>query len=223
MRCFLALLLTVLTVAGCATVAPKAPQSAAQGNTTQPAPKVVMCPKTSIVKAQNVMGMLPRVALGMDKLQVMALLGSPDHAETFALTNGNAVEVFFYHTPNTVCRVDVLDDRLLPVVFQNGRVLGYGQNYYRDFLVPVLRNPLSNIPENKRFGTETVPSAQAAIPNGANPVLNADGTPSGLVKVEDMPIHTATVPNGGDETGMKVEYHQTTKPKNQLGAGEPLK
>jgi hypothetical protein len=158
----------------------------------------------------------------------MALIGSPDHAETFALTDGHAVEVFFYHTPQTVCRVDVLDNRLLPVVFQNGKVLGYGQSYYRDFLVPVLRNPLSNMPEDQKFGTQAVPSAQVVVPEKNAPMLKADGTPSGRIVQEDMPTPRAAKQARGDETGGEVEYDSSTKLKsrnniNQVGAGEPLR
>lgn len=220
-----ALLLAVL-FAGCAVLPQSTPATPAAA--APQAPRVVMCPKANIIKAQNVMGMLPRVALGQDKLQVMALIGSPDHAETFALTDGHAVEVFFYHTPQTVCRVDVLDGRLLPIVFQNGKVLGYGQSYYRDFLVPVLRNPLSNMPEDQKFGTQAVPSAHAEVPVKSAPMLKADGTPSGRIIQEDMPTPRATKQARGDETGGEVEYDSSTILKrrnniNQVGAGEPLR
>ena len=104
------------------------------------------------------MSNLSRVRLGHSRRQTTAVLGPPSRVESFLLTDATMVDVFFYHTAATVCRRPDLDAALIPFVFQNDRLMGYGQNYYQDFIIPSLRAAATP-------PTPIAPSVGAGIPD----------------------------------------------------------
>lgn len=111
-----------------------------------PQPVIAACPTQSIQQAQWVRNNMTRLRLGGPRKEAVTVLGLPAHVESFLLTDNSAVDVLFYHTPDTACRPATPGaDGLLPLVFQNDRLLGYGQNYYQNVVVPSLRQPL-NLP-----------------------------------------------------------------------------
>lgn len=179
------------------------------------------CTPADRAQATRLNAALLRARLGMDKLAVAALLGPPAHAETFALTNGHAIEVFFYHTAETICRTTARDEALLPLVFQDERLLGYGQNYYHSFIVPLLRTSLSNIHENQMFGASAVPSAAAQVPIMPGPALQARTPRYGRMMEEDLP--TLTAPTRRMEAGKAKNVGYDASQINQIGAGVPLR
>jgi hypothetical protein len=113
-----------------------------------PKPVVASCPPQAMRQAAWVRNNMTRLRLGGSRRDAVTILGLPAHVESFLLTDNSAVDVLFYNTPDTACRASTPDAQgLLPLVFQNDRLLGYGQNYYQNVVVPTLRQPL-NLPLN---------------------------------------------------------------------------
>ncbi|HEX2858629.1 MAG TPA: hypothetical protein VHP58_00260 [Alphaproteobacteria bacterium] len=211
--------LCALLLAGCST----GPQYA-------PAPKAVnvvsSCPPTMVQQARWLQSNLARVSLGSRKLDVTAIIGNPARAESFMLTDGSSVEVLFYHTASTVCRRPDIDASLLPFVFQNDRLLGYGQNYYHDFIIPQLRNPLplaSSKPQNPV--TNAPPRTMTEDLPGSTPRY---GT---LSRGKTVPPRSAPVPTspeyGADTLQPEAPDDEVNNPlinpSEQLGRGAPIK
>lgn len=121
----------------------------------QPMKPANACPPQTIQQAQWVHNNLTRVSLGGSRQQVVAVLGLPAQVESFLLADNSAIDVMFYHTPDTACRPDSKAG-LLPLVFANDRLLGYGSNYYHTMVVPQLAQPLA-LPLN-RLPTAPVPA-----------------------------------------------------------------
>jgi hypothetical protein len=204
---------------------------------------VSSCPPTMVQQARWLQSNLARVSLGMDKLSVTAVIGNPARAESFLLSDGNSIEVLFYHTASTVCRRPDIDASLLPFVFQNGRLLGYGQNYYHDFVVPNLRAPVrstaptawqrQNAVENPvtqappRTMTEDLPGSKPRVEALSRGPYNGKAMPPRNVPVPTSPRPAMTT----DEEDLPQEPSdlvlQNTGPvagdgDQQVGRGEPL-
>jgi hypothetical protein len=190
-----------------------------------------------IAQAQWLARNMARIRLGYNKLQVVSVLGDPANSETFSLTNGAAVEVLFYHTPETICRKSARDGGLMPLVFQDDRLLGYGQNYYQNFIVPSLRPMAVQAPAEADNGAgQGLP--QARVPMTPGPTLAPAPARSGRLIQEDLPRPQVTPPAGiyaptpvttggnGYSGGMTrdmypVNYYESPA-RGQLGRGEPL-
>jgi hypothetical protein len=115
------------------------------------APVVSSCPPELVEQAAWVRNNLTRVPLGGSRQQVARILGLPLQVESFLLNDGSPVDVLFYPTPEGACAnrpygVDrgVVSGQsgLVPLVFQNDRLMGYGQGYYQQAVVPNLRTTL---------------------------------------------------------------------------------
>lgn len=153
------------------------------------------CPPPLIAQTQWLGRNMARVRLGYNKLQVVSTLGDPANSETFGLTNGAVVEVLYYHTPDTVCRINARSgnaDGLMPLVFQDDRLLGYGQTYYRQFILPMLRQAVAPAPVGAVFDApQGMPQPRAQmIP--AEPLQPAPAR-TGRLMQEDLP---GTMPGG---------------------------
>jgi hypothetical protein len=172
---------------------------------------VSYCPPTLVQQARWLQANLSRVRLGLDKLSVTAIIGQPARAESFLLADGSMIEVMFYHTASTICRRPDVDASLLPMVFQNNRLLGYGQDYYHQFIMPQLRQPLAQSAPPRATGdlppaanapprtmTEDLPGSH---PRTARPASHSVMAPS------DITVPTSPTPGIRDE---------------QIGKGEPL-
>ena len=107
---------------------------------------VAACPTETMGQARWVQNNLPRVQLASSRRTAVGVLGIPAHVESFLLADNSAVDVLFYHTPETACRPmeapGGAGSGLIPLVFQNDKLLGYGQGYYHTMVVPNLRQPL---------------------------------------------------------------------------------
>lgn len=166
------------------------------------------CPPQLANQAQWLARNLVRVRLGMTKLEVAGIAGNPARAETFGLTNGATVEVLFYHTPETICRVNSLDAGLLPMVFQNDRLLGYGQGYYKAFIAPLVPEAAVAAPERV---AAPVPEAEPLPPG-----------PSGVGRLvqEDLPTPPGTMRQGVAGGAGAVGYSGGMS--TSVGRGDPL-
>lgn len=115
----------------------------------------VACNPQSIQQARYVVVNTARVPLGGHKIQVVGVLGNPQKVESFALHDGSMVEVMFYRTGEPGCPGMPTEDRYTPFVFQNGALLGYGNDYYRAFILPSLKNvavpPQQFQPQQQQF------------------------------------------------------------------------
>lgn len=115
------------------------------------APVVSSCPPELVEQASWVRNNLTRVPLGGNRQQVAQILGLPLQVESFLLADGSPVDILFYPTPEGACAYKPYGvDRgvvsgqsgLVPLVFQHDRLMGYGQGYYQQAVVPNLRTTL---------------------------------------------------------------------------------
>lgn len=114
------------------------------------------CPPQVVQQAQWVHNNVTRLQLAGSRQQAVAVLGLPAQVESFLLADNSAIDVMFYHTPDTACR-PAAKAGLLPLVFQNDRLLGYGHGYYHAMVVPQLAQPLA-LPLNR-----SLPQGPAAL------------------------------------------------------------
>jgi hypothetical protein len=204
------------------------------------------CPPSLIQQTQWLARNMARLRLGFTKLQTVGIVGAPAHAETFQLANGAVIEVLFYHTPETICRVQASlgaqVEGLMPMVFQDDRLIGYGPNYYRDFIVPMVRpKAVDAKPAVDSIATTEVTGAmpQPRVPMREAEALRPAPARTGRWQQEDLP----TPPNvnygtpsgrmggngytGGMNTDMRpVGYYEVDSEQGSapfsLGRGEPL-
>ena len=249
----LALGLAVL-LAGCAGVPPfnrkpvvaRGPQPPAVVSASQLKDSLRPCPPQLITQTQWLARNMARLRLGFNKLRTVGIVGDPAHAETFQLSNGAVIEVLFYHTAETICRVQASlgaqVEGLMPMVFQDDRLIGYGPNYYRDFIVPMLRPKAVETKPAAGFIPTT--EVQGALPQARVEMRAAESLAPAPARVgrwmqEDLPTPPAAnyqPPSGRDErngyTGAMqntytqgamhpVGYYERGAPA-QLGRGEPL-
>jgi hypothetical protein len=211
------LALAALVLAACSTAPVYAPPPHLQGV------KVVsQCPPTMVQQARWLQANLARVSLGEDKLSTTAILGNPARAESFLLSDGNSIEVLFYHTASTVCRRPDVDASLLPFVFQNDRLLGYGQNYYHDFVVPNLRAPMRNTTPVARDNPPLNPLARAPSRTLTEDLPGSQPRVESLNRGKTMAPKTTTVPTSPklDEEDLPQEPSDLVLDSSGLVAGE---
>ncbi len=224
------------------TRAPQPPQVVSSNSTRTLQP----CPPQLIQQTQWLSRNMARLRLGFNKLQTVGIVGAPAHAETFQLANGAVIEVLFYHTPETICRVQASlgaqVEGLMPMVFQDDRMIGYGPNYYRDFIIPMLR---PKVVETKPT-LDSIPTTEvmAAMPQPRVEMREAEAlrpapARSGRWQQEDLPTPPSGnygTPSGrmdgnGYTGGMQTDmrpvgyyevYSQGGYTPSRLGRGEPL-
>lgn len=113
---------------------------------SKPAPQigqrfVSQCPQpiidTAFTNAANMANLQP----GMDKPSVYRVMGIPQRATSVRLTDNRLYEVLYYliGAPNCVAAADVpMEGDYLPVIFNGGRMVGYGQVFYDTQVAPQL-------------------------------------------------------------------------------------
>ena len=195
------------------------------------------CPQPLIAQTQWLQRNMARVRLGFNKLQTVSIVGDPAHAETFSLKNGAVVEVLFYHTPETICRVSARDEGLMPFVFQDDRLLGYGPNYYRDFIVPQMRPKAVEAPAGA-VNSEVQGIPQPRVSMTPTEALRPAPARTGRWEQEDLPTPPTANRNpppvsrgeNGYSSGMTQDYYPVRyaeEPRDafygNVGRGEPLR
>jgi len=75
---------------------------------------------------------LENLEVGMEKLQVLDVMGRPYTREVFTDEDGEPVEVLYYHTVFTghALLIEPDEKHLTPIVLQDGKVRGWGRNFY---------------------------------------------------------------------------------------------
>ncbi len=66
-----------------------------------------------------------KLRVGMTKAEVLAIMGEPEKGETF-----NKPDVWFYYFNMNWGDGFVTEDECFPLVFNNGRLAGWGNAYY---------------------------------------------------------------------------------------------
>jgi|GEM_PF-2463858 len=124
------------------------------------------CNPQTIQQARYVVVNTARVPLGGHKIQVVGTIGSPQKVESFALSDGSMVEVMFYRTGEPGCPGMPTEDRYTPFVFQNGSLIGYGNDYYRSFILPSLKT-LATPPQQRHAPQNRYQTAPTQQHNGS--------------------------------------------------------
>lgn len=69
--------------------------------------------------------------VGMNKSDVLKIMGPPDKTESYDLGKGTAVEFYLYETEKRSHQdKDSTDVQFTPLAFQNNKLIGWGRNYY---------------------------------------------------------------------------------------------
>ncbi len=212
--------------------APQPPQVVSANSNAKNLPP---CPQPLIAQAHWLGRNFARIRLGFTKLQVVTTLGDPARAETFGLNNGAVVEVLFYHTPETICRVGSQGEGLMPLVFQDDRLLGYGTGYYRQFIVPAMKMAMP-LPQVQQGFDTPQGQPQPRVQMTDAPSLSPAPARTGRLVQEDLPPPVVTPPlrnyqptpvadyGNGYSSGMNGMYPVNyVPPYGAVGRGEPLR
>ena len=73
------------------------------------------------------------LTLDMSRQQVLTVMKRPYRSETLSLSNGNRLELLYYHTDLKTLDGAVTDDELTPVVLIEDKVIGWGWILVRRF------------------------------------------------------------------------------------------
>ena len=71
-----------------------------------------------------------KLRVGMSKAQVLQVMGEPEKNETF-----HRPDVWFYYYETNWVDGFVTEDECFPVVFENGKVVGFGNEFYTRYRV----------------------------------------------------------------------------------------
>lgn len=70
--------------------------------------------------------------MGMSKQQVVEVMGKPDLNEAYESLYGKSVVIYFYYTQRKWSDGNVTKDETTPVVFENGKLIGWGDEFYKN-------------------------------------------------------------------------------------------
>jgi len=75
-----------------------------------------------------------RLDIGMSKAQVLEVMGAPDLNEAYLRPDGSTLVALFYYTDRKRGDYNVTRDECTPVVLQDNKVVGWGQDYLQTTL-----------------------------------------------------------------------------------------
>lgn len=70
--------------------------------------------------------------MDMKKQEVLKIMGKPDLNEAYKSLNGKRMTIFFYYTQRKWSDGSVTKDETTPVVFENGKLVGWGSEFYEN-------------------------------------------------------------------------------------------
>lgn len=88
------------------------------------------CASASPFATSSVRGKLQQIEIGMSKDEVLRVVGQPYGREAFPDAGGTPVEFLLYQTKFVGMMLSPGDAELVPVAIKNGRVIGWGRNFY---------------------------------------------------------------------------------------------
>lgn len=68
--------------------------------------------------------------MDMTKKEVLSIMGQPDLNEAYKSLHGKRMTIFFYYTQKKRSDGSVTKDETTPVVFENGKLIGWGTEFY---------------------------------------------------------------------------------------------
>ncbi|MBN1141162.1 MAG: DUF3192 domain-containing protein [Deltaproteobacteria bacterium] len=68
--------------------------------------------------------------MGATKEEVLQVMGKPDLNEAYQSLHGKSVAIFFYYTQRKWQDGNTTKDECTPVVFENGKLIGWGSEFY---------------------------------------------------------------------------------------------
>ena len=93
---------------------------------------VVACaPGPTSIARQNLL----KLQIGMTKDQVLQTMGNPYKNEAFSTTESVIIDAYFYLTEikfDELYRKILNDETITPIIFIDGKVVGWGWSFYRD-------------------------------------------------------------------------------------------
>ncbi len=75
---------------------------------------------------------LLKLEIGMPKEEVIQLMGQPVLNEAYQSLYGKSVVIFFYYTQRKWSDGNYTKDECTPVVFENGKLVGWGGEFYKN-------------------------------------------------------------------------------------------
>ena len=93
---------------------------------------VVMVGCVGVSPEQATVANLAKLNLGMDKTQVLTIMGSPAKLEAYETKSGGTMEFLLYQTEWTEIHTRRKDSDFTPLCFIDGKLKGWGRNFYDD-------------------------------------------------------------------------------------------
>lgn len=103
------------------------------------------CANNILLAKQQATVKLAKLQLGMGKQQVLGYIGLPDSWESYTLRDGRNIEVIEFGG-NQAC--DALGGPVynsIPLVISRGYLIGYGTDYYNNFIKPAIPQPANEV------------------------------------------------------------------------------
>ena len=79
--------------------------------------------------AQKNNDLMLKLSIGQSKEDVLKLMGNPSRSEKYTLAS-KETDIWFYRTNSFMSGGWDSDDYFTPVIFENGRLAGWGQDFY---------------------------------------------------------------------------------------------
>jgi outer membrane protein assembly factor BamE (lipoprotein component of BamABCDE complex) len=76
-------------------------------------------------------GNLMSLKLDMTKEDVIRIMGKPTLNEAYKTDKGKNLEILFYYTNRTWADGNITRDECTPIVFEDGKVIGWGNEFYK--------------------------------------------------------------------------------------------
>lgn len=89
---------------------------------------IISCSCAHISQSSSRYGLM-QLNIDMSKKDVLRIMGMPFLNEAYKMPNGT-LEVFFYYTQRQRIDRNITKDECTPVVLENGKVVGWGDNFY---------------------------------------------------------------------------------------------
>ena len=88
-------------------------------------------PEYKIEMKKNKKGLMTLV-MGMNKTEVMSVMGEPEIYESYLNLNGKQIDILFYYTQRKRNDGNYTKDECTPVVIENGKLVGFGDEFYEN-------------------------------------------------------------------------------------------
>jgi len=77
---------------------------------------------------------LMKLELGMTKNKVVQVMGTPSLNEAYKTRDEGELAILFYYTNRKWANGNITKDECIPIVFKNGKLIGWGDEFYQNIL-----------------------------------------------------------------------------------------